>query len=116
MRCCRDSYNLHPYVKNKVFTVALNGTLKSSDVVNVTVTVPDDLAASITNVTAAGYSYISFAFNNVTDTDTFQVQFPPTGYPLASLTWLTDIVMPGLHPCPVCVGRTRISDSLTNLC
>mmetsp|Transcript_731 Transcript_731/g.2184 ORF Transcript_731/g.2184 Transcript_731/m.2184 type:complete len:429 (-) Transcript_731:4529-5815(-) len=74
-----DSYNLHPYVKNKVFTVALNGTLKSSDVVNVTVTVPDDLAASITNVTAAGYSYISFAFNNVTDTDTFQAQIPATG-------------------------------------
>jgi len=57
-----------------VFTVALNGTLTSTDLVNVTVTVPDALARSITNVTAAGYSYISFAFNNVTDVDTFQVR------------------------------------------
>lgn len=36
---CRDSYNLHPFVKNGILTVALNGTLRSTDVVNVTVTV-----------------------------------------------------------------------------
>lgn len=35
--------------------------------------VPDALASAITNVTAAGYSYISFAFDNVTDVETFQV-------------------------------------------
>lgn len=74
-----DSYNLHPYVKSGVFNVALNGTLRSSDIVNVTVTVPDDLAPSITNVTAAGYSYIQFAFDNVTGVDVFQAQIPATG-------------------------------------
>lgn len=36
---CRQSYNLHPYVKKGVLTLALNGTLTSSDLVNVTVTV-----------------------------------------------------------------------------
>jgi hypothetical protein len=36
---CRQSYNLHPYVKKKVLTLALNGTLTSADLVNVTVTV-----------------------------------------------------------------------------
>ena len=81
LRCSaahRDSYNLHPYVKSGVFNVALNGTLRSSDIVNVTVTVPDDLAPSITNVTAAGYSYIQFAFDNVTGVDVFQVRSFPT--------------------------------------
>lgn len=73
------SHNLHPFVKDGVLTLALNGTLKSSDVVNVTVTVPDKLASTITNVTAAGYSYISFAFDNVTGVDTFQAQIPATG-------------------------------------
>ena len=36
---CRQSYNLHPFVKNGILTLALNGTLTSSDLVNVTVTV-----------------------------------------------------------------------------
>lgn len=35
----RQSYNLHPYVKSGVLTLALNGTLTSTDLVNVTVTV-----------------------------------------------------------------------------
>lgn len=82
----RDSYNLHPYVKSGVFNVALNGTLRSSDIVNVTVTVPDDLAPSITNVTAAGYSYIQFAFDNVTGVDVFQVRsFPTAGIHVSGL-------------------------------
>lgn len=106
MLCCRDSYNLHPYVKNKVFTVALNGTLKSSDVVNVTVTVPDDLASSITNVTAAGYSYISFLFNNVTDTDTFQVRFP-TEYPFQASSGQCDAWY-ALMPCGLATGEHQI--------
>jgi hypothetical protein len=36
---CRQSYNLHPYVKAGVLTLALNGTLTSTDLVNVTITV-----------------------------------------------------------------------------
>lgn len=34
-----QSYNLRPFVKSGIFTLALNGTLTSSDLVNVTVTV-----------------------------------------------------------------------------
>lgn len=75
----RDAYNLLPFVKHGVLSLALNGTLRSNDLVNVTVTVPDALATTITNVTAAGSSYVSFAFNNVTGVDTFQAQIPGTG-------------------------------------
>ena len=42
----RQSYNLHPYVKSGVLTLALNGTLTSTDLVNVTVTVRFPLKAA----------------------------------------------------------------------
>jgi hypothetical protein len=74
-----QSYNLRPFVKNGIFTLALNGTLTSSDLVNVTVTVPDALASQIVNVTATGQSYVAFNFKNVTDTNTFQAQIAATG-------------------------------------
>jgi hypothetical protein len=74
-----QSYNLHPYVKSGVLTLALNGTLTSTDLVNVTVTVPDTLAGDIVNVTATGQSYVEFKFKNVTTTDTFQAQIQATG-------------------------------------
>jgi hypothetical protein len=44
----RQSYNLHPYVKGGVLTLALNGTLTSTDLVNVTVTVRSPSKAACT--------------------------------------------------------------------
>jgi hypothetical protein len=45
----RQSYNLHPYVKKGVLTLALNGTLTSTDLVNVTVTVSCHLRHRVRN-------------------------------------------------------------------